>query len=55
MTILRAASVEDAQATLAREPFVTRGLRTFKLLPWDLNEGSFSVRLRFGNGTYEVP
>lgn len=55
MTILRAADVADAQSILAREPFVSHGLRTYKLLPWDLNEGSFSVRLRFGTGTYEVP
>lgn len=55
MTILRADSFVDAREIVEREPFVTRGLRTYQLHVWDLNEGSFSVTLSFGTGKYEVP
>jgi len=55
MTILRAASLAEVEATLAREPFVARGLRTYVIHAWDLNEGSFSVTLSFGGGTFAVP
>jgi hypothetical protein len=55
MTILRADSFVDAREIVERERFVTRGLRTYQLHVWDLNEGSFSVTLSFGTGKYEVP
>jgi uncharacterized protein YciI len=55
MTILRAESFEMAKAIVENEPFVVRGLRTYKLLAWELNEGSFSVTLSLGTGTFRVP
>jgi uncharacterized protein len=54
MAILRAASLADAQAIIAEEPFTKSGYRTAQLFSWTLNEGSFSVRLRFGTGGYDV-
>lgn len=54
MTILRASGPDEVQGILETEPFVAQGLRTYRLLPWDLNEGSFTARLRFGTGTYDV-
>lgn len=55
MTILRAENYEAARDIVEREPFVTKGLRTYVMHAWDLNEGAFSVRLSFGTGTFEVP
>jgi hypothetical protein len=55
MTILRADSHAAVQKILEREPFVASGLRTYQLHAWDLNEGSFTVTLSFGSGTYQVP
>ena len=53
MTIVRAASV-DATRTLAEsEPFVRAGLRTYAIQSWVVNEGSFSVRVRLGTGTFD--
>lgn len=54
MTILRAESFDTARAIVENEPFVLRGLRTYKLLAWELNEGSFSVTLSLGTGTFRV-
>jgi uncharacterized protein len=54
MAVLRATSFAEAASILAEEPFTKNGYRTYQLLAWTLNEGSFSVRLRFGAGTYEV-
>lgn len=55
ITILRADSFYDARGIVDGEPFVTRGLRSYEMHAWDLNEGSFSVRLSFGTGKFEVP
>jgi len=54
MTILRAANFAEAEAIVADEPFTKSGYRTYQLLAWTLNEGSFSLRLRFGAASYDV-
>lgn len=55
MTILRAESASAAVAILEQEPFVRHKLRTYQLHAWDLNEGSLSIRLSLGTGTFELP
>ena len=54
MAVLRAGSLDEARTIIAEEPFTKNGYRTAQILSWTLNEGSFSVRLRFGAGSYEV-
>lgn len=54
MAILRAPSLVDAEKIIADEPFTKNGYRTAQIFSWTLNEGSFSVRLRFGAGSYDV-
>jgi uncharacterized protein YciI len=54
MTIVRAASAAQARALAETEPYVERGLRSFTIRGWDLNEGSLHVRVRFGTGTFEL-
>ncbi len=53
VTVLRAADEAEATAIASADPFVTAGLRTFVVHRWRLNEGSVSVRLSLGHGTYE--
>lgn len=53
VTVLRAADEETARRIAAQDPFVTAGLRTVEVYRWRLNEGSVSVRLSLGTGTYE--
>jgi uncharacterized protein len=53
VTVLRAPDEEAARATAARDPFVRAGLRTFAVHRWRLNEGSVSIRMSLGTGSYE--
>ncbi|MFR9768379.1 YciI family protein [Nocardia sp. SC052] len=53
VTVLRASDEADATAIASADPFVTAGLRSFVVHRWRLNEGSVSMRLSLGRGTYE--
>ncbi|HMH91169.1 MAG TPA: YciI family protein [Streptosporangiaceae bacterium] len=53
VTVLRAPDEEAARAMAARDPFVRAGLRTFAVHRWRLNEGSVSIRVSLGTGSYE--
>ncbi len=53
LSIVRAASYEEARTIAASEPYVRKGLRAFRLWSWELNEGRFDVSIRLGTGTYE--
>jgi uncharacterized protein len=53
VTVLRAADEEAARQIAAADPFVRAGLRRFEVYRWRLNEGSVSVRVSLGTGTYE--
>ncbi len=53
VTVLRAPDEDAARRIAADDPFVRAGLRTFDVYRWQLNEGSVSVRLSLGTGTYE--
>lgn len=52
VTVLRAASADDAEATAATDPFVVHGLRTFQVFAWRVNEGAISIQLSLGTGGY---
>jgi uncharacterized protein YciI len=53
VTVLRADDEDAARLIAAGDPFVLAGLRTFEVYAWRLNEGSVSVRMSLGTGTYE--
>jgi uncharacterized protein YciI len=53
VTVLRADDEESARRIAAADPFVLAGLRTFEVYRWRLNEGSVTVRMSLGTGTYE--
>ncbi len=53
LTIVRAESTAEARALAESEPYVTRGLRTFTIGSWVINEGSLTVRVNFGTGRFE--
>ncbi len=52
-TVVRAADEDAARLIAANDPFVRAGLRTFEVYRWRVNEGSVSVRMSLGTGTYE--
>lgn len=49
MTIVRAGSHAEAEALLARDPFVKEGLVTVTIRKWIVMEGGFSVTVRFSD------
>jgi len=53
VTVLRAADQDQAGSIAAKDPFVIKGLRTFTVHQWRLNEGSIAVRLSLGAATYD--
>lgn len=54
MFIVRAESLADARELMAREPIVEKGLRTADVRPWELNEGTISVRITYSDGTFAI-
>lgn len=53
ITVVRAGDEAAAQAIAARDPFVVAGLRTFTIHRWRVNEGTVSVRVSLGTGTFD--
>jgi uncharacterized protein YciI len=49
MTIIRAANEDEAREVAMRDPFVVNGIRTFKIEPWTVMEGSLSVTVNFSD------
>jgi uncharacterized protein YciI len=54
MTILRAASAEEARKIAEADPFFVNRLRTFELREWTLMEGSFGLKVNFSDQSVEV-
>jgi uncharacterized protein YciI len=54
MTIVRAASEEEACALAQRDPFVVNGIRTFNIQPWTVMEGSLSVTVNFSDRSARI-
>lgn len=53
ITVLRSETEQEARTIAGADPFVHQGLRTFELLRWRINEGSITVHLSLGTGTYQ--
>jgi uncharacterized protein len=54
MTIVRAASEDEARAIALRDPFVENGIRTFTIQSWTLMEGSLSVTVNFSDRSAKI-
>ncbi len=54
LTILRAASEDDARKIASADPFVIGKLRTFEVREWTVMEGSFGVTLNFSDQTLQI-
>jgi hypothetical protein len=54
LTILRAASAEDARKIASADPFVVNKLRSFEVREWTLMEGSFGVKVNFSDQTLDI-
>ena len=54
LTILRAASEDEARYIASADPFVINKLRSFEVREWTVMEGSFGVKLNFSDQTLEI-
>ncbi len=54
LTILRAASAEEARAIAATDPFVVNNLRTFEVREWTVMEGSLTLKVNYSDQTLEL-
>jgi hypothetical protein len=52
--IVRASSREEAQALAQSEPMHAKGIRKFRIVPWQLNEGGFSIRVSHATGRFTM-
>jgi uncharacterized protein len=55
LTIVRAASIDDARQLLAGDPFATSGLRTWDVREWHLLEGAITVTLHASQQRGSLP
>jgi uncharacterized protein YciI len=54
LTILRAASTDEARDLAGADPFVTNGIRTFEVREWTVMEGSLGVRVNFSDQSVDI-
>ena len=54
LTILRAASVEEAREIASADPFVINKLRTFEVREWTVMEGLLGIKLHFSDQSLEL-
>ena len=54
MIIIRARTRAEAEAVAFAEPYTKAGMRRMALTPWQRNEGTLSLRIRFSDGVIEV-
>lgn len=52
MSIVRAASLDEAQAILSQDPFIREGVYLPSIKKWLLMEGGVTVTLRFSDQSY---
>ena len=54
LIIVKAESLDEAKKIANQDPFHQSGLRTYKIWPWKINEGSSDLKLRFAAGTIDI-
>ena len=54
LTILRAASAEEAPSLAEADPFVANGVRTFDIKEWTIMEGSLGLKVNLSDQSIEV-
>jgi len=54
LTILRAASADEARDIASADPFIVNKLRTFEVREWTVMEGSLGLKINFSDQTLEI-
>jgi hypothetical protein len=54
LTVLRAASADDARKIASADPFIINKLRTFEVREWTVMEGSLGLKVNFSDQSLEI-
>jgi uncharacterized protein len=54
MVVVRAGSLDEARRIADDDPMHASGARSFTVRPWLLNEGTFTMKVRFSDGSREI-
>ena len=54
LTILRAATADEARGMASTDPFVVNKLRTFEVREWTVMEGSLGVKVNFSDQSLDI-
>ena len=54
LVVIRARTLEEANAIAARDPMHARGARKYRVRPWLVNEGTMTVKLGFSTRSFEI-
>lgn len=54
LIIIRANSFAEAEAIAKADPMHVRGVRSYTIDRWQINEGSFTIKLQFDSGIAKV-
>ncbi len=54
MTVVRAKDIDEAHELARNDPFFVNGIRTYKIEPWTVMEGSLSFTVNFSDRTSNI-
>jgi uncharacterized protein YciI len=54
LLVLRAESIAEAAGIADRDPLHAKGIRKYRIVPWQLNEGSIGVQLTLSDGSFTL-
>jgi uncharacterized protein YciI len=52
--VLRADSMSEAASIADADPFHANGIRKYKLVPWQINEGSLEIQASLSDGKFRL-
>ncbi len=54
MIVVRAKSMAEARRIADNDPFHKQGYRSYRIQPWQINEGGFNLHINFSDGAYSL-
>jgi uncharacterized protein len=53
LIVIRAGSIAEATKIADSDPMHSSGARTFRIVPWQINEGTMTVAMTFSSGAFD--
>lgn len=54
LLVFQASSMAEARSIADLDPFHANGIRKYRIVPWQINEGSMDVRLTLSDGRFTL-